>query len=92
MGERSGFLPSPLPEQPPPLRRLRRVVLWLCLGRELFDLLEATFAGDEGDGAPEEIEAAWLEEVEDRIASVERGESVLVDYEEAMARARRRIR
>jgi hypothetical protein len=60
--------------------------------RELFDLLEATFAGDEGDGAPEEIEAAWLEEVEDRIASVERGESVLVDYEEAMARARRRIR
>jgi len=59
---------------------------------ELFDLLEATFAGDEGDGAPEEIEAAWLEEVEDRIASVERGESVLVDYEEAMARARRRIR
>lgn len=60
--------------------------------RELFDLLEATFAGDEGDSAPEEIEAAWLEEVEDRIASVERGESVLVDYEEAMARARRRIR
>jgi len=60
--------------------------------RELFDLLEATFAGDEGDGAPEAIEAAWLEEVEDRIASVERGESVLVDYEEAMARARRRIR
>ena len=60
--------------------------------RERFDLLEATFAGDEGDGAPEEIEAAWLEEVEDRIASVERGESVLVDYEEAMARARRRIR
>ena len=59
---------------------------------ELFDLLEATFAGDEGDSAPEEIEAAWLEEVEDRIASVERGESVLVDYEEAMARARRRIR
>jgi hypothetical protein len=59
---------------------------------ELFDLLEATFAGDEGDGAPEEIEAAWLEEVEDRIARVERGESVLVDYEEAMARARRRIR
>jgi hypothetical protein len=32
--------------------------------RELFDLLEATFAGDEGDGAPEEIEAAWLDEVE----------------------------
>ncbi len=59
---------------------------------ELFDLLEATFAGDEGDGTPEEIEAAWLDEVEDRIARIERGESVLVDYEEVMARARRRIR
>ena len=59
---------------------------------ELFDLLEVTFAGDEGDGAPEEIEAAWLEEVEERVARVERGELVLVDYEEAMARARRRIR
>ena len=60
--------------------------------RELFDLLEATFAGDEGDGAPEEVEAAWLGEVEERVARVERGEAVLVDYEEVMARARRRIR
>jgi putative addiction module component len=59
---------------------------------ELFDLLEATFVGDEGDGTSEEVEAAWLEEVEKRIARVERGESVLVDYEEVMARARRRIR
>jgi len=59
---------------------------------ELFDLLEATFVGDEGDGTPEEVEAAWLKEVEERIAKVERGESVSVDHEEAMARARRRIR
>lgn len=58
---------------------------------ELFDLLEAIFVGDEGDGTPEEVEAAWLKEVEERIAGVERGESVLVDYEEVMARARRRI-
>jgi Putative addiction module component len=58
---------------------------------ELFDLLEAAFAGDEGDGTPEEIEVAWLKEVEERIARVERGESALVDYEEALARARRRI-
>jgi hypothetical protein len=58
---------------------------------ELFDLLEATFVGDEGDGTPEEVEATWLKEVEERIARVERGESVLVDYEEVMARARRRI-
>jgi Putative addiction module component len=59
---------------------------------ELFDLLEATFVGDEGDGTPGEVEAAWLKEVEARIARVERGESVSVDYEEAMARARQRIR
>jgi len=59
---------------------------------ELFDLLEATFVGDEGDGTPEEVEAAWLKEVEERIARVGRGESVSVDYEEVMARARRRIR
>lgn len=32
--------------------------------RELFDLLEAEFAVDEGDRSPEVIEAAWLEEVE----------------------------
>jgi hypothetical protein len=58
---------------------------------ELFDLLEVEFSGEQ-DGTPEEVEAAWLTEVEERIAKVERGESVLVDYEEAMARARRRIR
>ena len=59
---------------------------------ELFDLLEATFVGDEGEGSPEEIEAAWLNEVARRLARAERGESVAVDYEEAMARARQRIR
>jgi len=59
---------------------------------ELFDLLDAAFDGDEGDGTPEEVEAAWLKEVEERIAKVERGESVSVEHEEAMARARRRIR
>lgn len=59
---------------------------------ELFDLLEATFVGDEGDGTPEEVEAAWLKEVELRVANAERGEATPVDYEEAMARARQRIR
>jgi hypothetical protein len=58
---------------------------------ELLDLIEATFVEGEG-GTPAEIEAAWLKEVEERIARVERGESVLVDYEEVMARARRRLR
>jgi hypothetical protein len=59
---------------------------------ELFDLLEAAFVGDEGDGSPAEVEAAWLKEVELRVAKAERGETVPVDYEEAMARARRRLR
>jgi len=58
---------------------------------ELFDLLEVEFSGDEGDGTPEEIEAAWLEEVERRAEKAERGETVFVEFDEAMARARERI-
>jgi uncharacterized membrane protein YdbT with pleckstrin-like domain len=58
---------------------------------DLFDALELEFAR-EGDGTPEEIEAAWLEEVERRIAKAERGETTFVEFDEAMARARRRIR
>lgn len=58
---------------------------------DLFDALELEFAR-EGDGTPEEIEAAWLEEVERRIAKAERGETTFVEFNEAMARARRRIR
>jgi hypothetical protein len=59
---------------------------------ELFDLLEVEFAGDEGDGTPEEVEAAWLEEVERRAARADRGETTPVSFEAAMERARRRIR
>ena len=60
--------------------------------REMFDLLEAEFAGDQGDGTPEEIEAAWLEEVRQRIARSERGDATFVDAEEVLARARKLIR
>ncbi len=60
--------------------------------REMFDLLDIEFAGDEGDGTPEEVEAAWLEEVERRVGKAERGETTFVEFDEAMARARRRIR
>jgi putative addiction module component len=59
---------------------------------ELFDLLEVAFARDEGDGTPAEVEAAWLEEVGQRIAKAERGETTSVDFDEAMAKARHRIR
>jgi Putative addiction module component len=60
--------------------------------RELFDLLEVEFAGDTGDGSPEEVEAAWLAEVERRAEKADRGETTFVDFDEAMARARQRIR
>ena len=60
--------------------------------REMFDWLEIEFPGERSDGTPEEIEAAWLEEVGRRIAKAERGETTFVDAEEAIARARRLIR
>jgi Putative addiction module component len=60
--------------------------------REMFDLLEAEFAGDQGDGTPEEIEAAWLEEIRKRIAASERGDATFVDAEDVIARARKLFR
>jgi putative addiction module component (TIGR02574 family) len=59
---------------------------------ELVDLLEAEFAGEESEGTPEEIEAAWREEVERRVAAAERGETTFVDAEEVLARMRQLIR
>jgi putative addiction module component (TIGR02574 family) len=43
------------------------------------------------DGTPEEIEAAWMEEVERRAAAVERGESQLVDADVVFARIQARL-
>ena len=60
--------------------------------RELFDLLNVEFSGDESQGTPAEIEAAWLEEVERRIAAAERGETTTVDAEEVLTRMRQLIR
>jgi hypothetical protein len=60
--------------------------------RELFDLLEAEFPGDGRDGSSEEIEAAWLEVVEQRIAAAKRGETTFVDADEVLARMRQLIR
>jgi hypothetical protein len=59
---------------------------------ELFDQLEVEFTADESGGTPEEVEAAWLDEVERRAAKAERGESIDVDFDEAMVAARQRIR
>lgn len=60
--------------------------------REMFDLLEIEFAGEHSDGTPEEIEAAWLEEVQQRIAKAERGETTPVDADEVLRRLRQVIR
>jgi putative addiction module component (TIGR02574 family) len=56
---------------------------------ELVGLLEADLADE---GTPEEIEAAWVEEVERRIAAAERGEATFVDADEVLARMRQLIR
>jgi putative addiction module component (TIGR02574 family) len=57
--------------------------------RELVDLLEAELTDE---GTPEEIEAAWVEEVERRIAAAERGETTFVDADEVLTRMRHLIR
>ena len=60
---------------------------------ELMAELSVTFDDDAepADGTPEEIEAAWAEEVERRIAARERGETSLIDSDEVVAAARARI-
>ena len=54
-------------------------------------LVFARDADEPTDGTPEEIEAAWAEEIELRIAAVERGESKLIPYEEVMSRLRQHL-
>jgi hypothetical protein len=58
--------------------------------QELLDLLEVEFASD-SEGTPEDIEAAWLDEVERRIEAAERDGTTFIDFDEAMRRARERI-
>jgi putative addiction module component len=58
--------------------------------QELLDLFEVEFASD-SEGTPEEVEAAWLDEVERRIEAAERDGTTFIDFDEAMRRARERI-
>jgi hypothetical protein len=58
--------------------------------QELLDLFEVVFASDR-EGTPEEVEAAWLDEVERRIEAAERDGTTFIDFDEAMRRARERI-
>lgn len=61
--------------------------------RELIDLLHIELSDDEAsEGTPEEIEAAWDEEIARRVAKAERGESTFVDLDEVMQQARAMIR
>ena len=59
--------------------------------QELLDLFEVEFASD-SEGTPEEVEAAWLDEVERRIEAAERDGTTFIDFDEAMRRARERMR
>jgi hypothetical protein len=59
--------------------------------RQLLDILEIEFHSVQ-EGTPQEVEAAWLEEVEKRAARADAGETAPVSLEAAMERARRRIR
>lgn len=59
---------------------------------ELFDRLEAEFHGDQGDGTPEKVEAAWMDEVKRRIAKAERAEATFVDHDQIMAELNENIR
>lgn len=58
---------------------------------ELFARLQVEFDDDLADGTPEEIEAAWVEEVERRVARAERGETTFVDHNESMLALRARL-
>ena len=58
---------------------------------ELLLRLQHEFEDGEADGTPEEIEAAWAEEVERRIAKAERGETTFVDLDDVLAKARKLI-
>ena len=58
---------------------------------ELVLRLQVELDGDESEGTPEEIEAAWMEEVERRAAAFERGETTSRPYEEMMTDLRKLI-
>jgi hypothetical protein len=60
---------------------------------ELMAELSAAIADDApADGTPEEIEQAWIQEVEQRFAARERGETQLIDFDAAMASLKQRLK
>jgi len=59
---------------------------------ELLLRLQHEFDPGADEGTPEEIEAAWVEEVERRVDKAERGETKFVPAEEVHARIRERLK
>lgn len=56
------------------------------------ELLHRLLSDDEpAEGTPEEIEQAWVEECERRVAAHERGETSSIDSEEMFALIRERL-
>lgn len=58
---------------------------------ELMRRLPIELEDDAADGTVEEVEAAWIEEVERRIDKAERGRANSVDLDEVLAKARERL-
>ena len=56
--------------------------------QDLLDLVNAEFGEHAAAGTPDDIAAAWDEEVARRIERVERGEGKLYDFDEVMAELR----
>ena len=75
----------------PKFAQVRAVALELTeeerirLAEDLYESVE------ESDGTPEEIEAAWSEEIADRVEAFERGEVETIDGEEVFRRIRAQI-
>ncbi|MBA4172076.1 MAG: hypothetical protein C0511_05340 [Hyphomicrobium sp.] len=59
--------------------------------QDLRELMDMEFADDASEGTPEEIEAAWMEEVARRIEKAERGEGQSIPFDVVMAKRQAEI-
>lgn len=66
--------------------------LTLLEREQLLLRLHLEFDGSESDGSPDDVEAAWAEEVRQRIAKAERGETNSLPHEQVMFEMRGLIR
>lgn len=59
---------------------------------ELLMRLHLDLEGDGNHESPDAIEAAWTDEIRERISKAERGETVAVPHEQVMAELREIVR